>query len=118
VALITLIIAVSYAGLERMGINLLFRFREARFRDVLVDSTGALLAQVLVWDLCEAPPEFGAIAGSQRKSFLAIEICRSVYGISLANRLVRVSAFGSAAIHRGGHVIISHTICHSRVGCN
>jgi hypothetical protein len=23
--------------------------REARFRDVLIDSTGALLAQVLVW---------------------------------------------------------------------
>jgi VanZ family protein len=47
-ALITLIIAVSYAGLDEWHQSFV-PMREARFRDVLIDSTGALLAQVLVW---------------------------------------------------------------------
>jgi|SRR5579859_325634 len=47
-ALITLIIAVSYAGLDEWHQSFV-PVREARFRDVLIDSTGALLAQVLVW---------------------------------------------------------------------
>jgi VanZ family protein len=47
-ALITLIIAVSYAGLDEWHQSFV-PMRDARFRDVLIDSTGALLAQVLVW---------------------------------------------------------------------
>jgi VanZ family protein len=47
-ALITLIIAVSYAGLDEWHQSFV-PMREARFRDVLIDSTGALLAQVFVW---------------------------------------------------------------------
>jgi VanZ family protein len=47
-ALTTLIIAVSYAGLDEWHQSFV-PVREARFRDVLIDSTGALLAQVLVW---------------------------------------------------------------------
>jgi|ERR1700719_2082901 len=47
-ALITLLIAVTYAGLDEWHQSFV-PMREARFRDVLIDSTGALLAQVLVW---------------------------------------------------------------------
>jgi VanZ family protein len=47
-ALFTLIIAVSYAGLDEWHQSFV-PMREARFRDVMIDSTGALLAQVLVW---------------------------------------------------------------------
>lgn len=47
-ALITLLIAVGYAGLDEWHQSFV-PMREARFRDVLIDSTGALLAQVLVW---------------------------------------------------------------------
>jgi VanZ family protein len=47
-AVITLIIAVSYAGLDEWHQSFV-PMREARFRDVLIDSTGALIAQVLVW---------------------------------------------------------------------
>jgi VanZ family protein len=47
-ALITLIIAVSYAGLDEWHQSFV-PVREARFRDVLIDSSGAVLAQVFVW---------------------------------------------------------------------
>jgi len=47
-ALITLLIAMSYAGLDEWHQSFV-PLREARFRDVLIDSTGALLAQVFVW---------------------------------------------------------------------
>jgi VanZ family protein len=47
-AVVTLLIAVSYAGLDEWHQSFV-PMREARFRDVLIDSTGALLAQVLVW---------------------------------------------------------------------
>ena len=47
-ALITLVIAVSYAGLDEWHQSFV-PLREARFRDVLIDATGALLAQVIVW---------------------------------------------------------------------
>src|SRR5258708_28754598 len=47
-ALITLLIAMTYAGLDEMH-QAFVPLREARFRDVLIDSTGALLAQVFVW---------------------------------------------------------------------
>jgi hypothetical protein len=47
-ALITLLIAASYAGLDEWHQSFV-PMREARFRDVLIDSTGALLAQLLVW---------------------------------------------------------------------
>jgi VanZ family protein len=47
-ALTTLLIAVSYAGLDEWHQSFV-PVREARFRDVLIDSTGALLAQLFVW---------------------------------------------------------------------
>jgi VanZ family protein len=47
-ALVTLIIAVSYAGLDEWHQSFV-PMREARFRDVLIDATGALLAQVSAW---------------------------------------------------------------------
>ena len=47
-ALLTLLIAVSYAGLDEWHQSLV-PLREARFRDVLIDATGALLAQLFVW---------------------------------------------------------------------
>lgn len=47
-AITTLLIAVSYAGLDEWHQSLI-PVREARFRDVLIDSAGALLAQALVW---------------------------------------------------------------------
>ena len=47
-AMITLVIAVSYAGFDEWHQSFV-PLREARVRDVLIDSTGALLAQVLVW---------------------------------------------------------------------
>ena len=47
-ALTTLLIAVSYAGLDEWHQSFV-PMREARFRDVLIDSTGALLAQLVVW---------------------------------------------------------------------
>lgn len=47
-AVITLLIAASYAGLDEWHQSFV-PLREARFRDVLIDSAGALFAQVLVW---------------------------------------------------------------------
>ena len=47
-AVITFLIAVSYSGLDEWHQSFV-PLREARFRDVLIDATGALLAQVLVW---------------------------------------------------------------------
>ena len=47
-ALATLVIAVAYAGLDEWHQSFV-PLREARFRDVLIDATGALLAQVFVW---------------------------------------------------------------------
>jgi VanZ family protein len=42
------VIAVTYAGLDEWHQSFV-PLREARSRDVLIDATGALLAQVLVW---------------------------------------------------------------------
>lgn len=47
-ALITLLVAVSYAGLDEWHQSFV-PMREPRVRDVLIDSTGALLAQAFVW---------------------------------------------------------------------
>jgi|SRR5215469_1639793 len=47
-AVITLLIAVSYAALDEWHQSFV-PLREARVRDVFIDATGALLAQVLVW---------------------------------------------------------------------
>lgn len=47
-AIITLLVAVSYAGLDEWHQSFV-PMREAKVRDVLIDSTGALLAQVFVW---------------------------------------------------------------------
>jgi|SRR5271166_3421235 len=46
-ATITLLIAVSYAGLDEWHQSFV-PVRQARLRDVLIDSTGALLAQIFV----------------------------------------------------------------------
>ena len=47
-AVTTLIIAVSYAALDEWHQSFV-PLREARVRDVLIDSTGAVLAQLFVW---------------------------------------------------------------------
>ncbi len=47
-AIITLLVAVSYAGLDEWHQSFV-PLREPRLRDVLIDSFGALLAQVFVW---------------------------------------------------------------------
>lgn len=47
-ALITLLIAGSYAGFDEWHQSFV-PLRGSKFRDVLIDLTGALLAQVLVW---------------------------------------------------------------------
>ncbi len=47
-AIITLLIAVTYAGLDEWHQSFV-PLREARFRDVLIDAFGAVLAQVIVW---------------------------------------------------------------------
>jgi len=47
-ALLTLAIAVSYAGLDEWHQSFV-PLRDASFRDVLIDSLGALIAQVFVW---------------------------------------------------------------------
>jgi len=47
-ALYTLLIAVTYAGLDEWHQSFV-PLREPRFRDVLIDATGALLAQIFVW---------------------------------------------------------------------
>ena len=47
-ALITLIMAVSYAGLDEWHQSFV-PMREPRVRDILIDSTGAFLAQAFVW---------------------------------------------------------------------
>lgn len=47
-ALATLVIAVAYAGMDEWHQSFV-PLRDARFRDVLIDATGALLAQIFVW---------------------------------------------------------------------
>jgi VanZ family protein len=47
-AVYTLLIAVTYAGLDEWH-QTFVPLREARVRDVLIDSIGALLAQIFVW---------------------------------------------------------------------
>jgi len=47
-AVVTLVIAISYATLDEWHQSFV-PLREARVRDVLIDTVGALLAQVLVW---------------------------------------------------------------------
>jgi VanZ family protein len=47
-AIITLLIAAAYAGLDEWHQSFV-PLREPSLRDVLIDTTGALLAQVLVW---------------------------------------------------------------------
>jgi len=47
-AVLTLLIAIGYGALDEWHQSFV-PLREPRFRDVLVDTTGALLAQFLVW---------------------------------------------------------------------
>jgi VanZ family protein len=66
-ALITLIIAVSYAGLDEWHQSFV-PMREARFRDVLIDSTGALLAQVFVWGYAQFHRKSAKLVELQKKA--------------------------------------------------
>jgi VanZ family protein len=47
-AILTLVIAAAYAGLDEWHQSFV-PLREPRVRDVMIDSLGALLAQVIVW---------------------------------------------------------------------
>jgi VanZ family protein len=47
-ALYTLLIAVAYAGIDEWHQSFV-PMRQARVRDVFIDATGAVLAQVFVW---------------------------------------------------------------------
>lgn len=47
-AILTLLIAVAYAGLDEWHQSFV-PMREARVRDVMIDATGALIAQFAVW---------------------------------------------------------------------
>jgi VanZ family protein len=47
-AIVTLLIAAAYAGLDEWHQSFV-PLREPSLRDVLIDTTGALLAQILVW---------------------------------------------------------------------
>jgi VanZ family protein len=65
-AVLTLLIAVAYAGFDEWHQSFV-PLREARVRDVLIDVTGALLAQVLVWGyarLHKNSPEFPTRVGN------------------------------------------------------
>ena len=69
-ALVTLVIAVTYAGLDEWHQSFV-PLREARPRDVAIDVLGAVLAQTLVWFYANwksnfaAPPEVSADAAKQ-----------------------------------------------------
>jgi VanZ family protein len=62
-ALTTLLIAVGYAGLDEWHQSFV-PLREPSVRDVMIDATGALLAQVLVWAYAKIRPNSGEAAGS------------------------------------------------------
>jgi VanZ family protein len=47
-AVLTLLIAVSYAGLDEWHQSFV-PLRNSSFRDVVIDASGALLAQLFVW---------------------------------------------------------------------
>jgi VanZ family protein len=69
-ALATLVIAVTYAGLDEWHQSFV-PLREARVRDVAIDALGAALAQTLVWLYAKwrsnfaVPPESSADAAEQ-----------------------------------------------------
>ena len=61
-ALITLLIAVCYASLDEVH-QIFVPLRQPSFRDVLIDSAGALLAQVFVWAYARLHPNSGPESG-------------------------------------------------------
>lgn len=68
-ALLTLLIAVAYAGFDEWHQSFV-PVRESKIRDVLIDVAGALLAQVLVWiyaKLHKNSPEFPTHVGDSGK---------------------------------------------------
>jgi VanZ family protein len=69
-ALATLFIAVSYAGLDEWHQSFV-PLREARARDVAIDASGALLAQILVWlsatRMCKFVARSGAVTNTTEK---------------------------------------------------
>lgn len=67
-AVLTLLIGVSYAGLDEWHQSFV-PLRESRLRDVLIDSSGALLAQILVW----------VYAQMHRKSAPSVEVSEFTY---------------------------------------
>jgi VanZ family protein len=62
-AITTLLIAVCYAGLDEWHQSFV-PLREARVRDVLIDFSGALLAQVFVWAYAKLHGNSGEPAAS------------------------------------------------------
>jgi VanZ family protein len=57
----TLLITVGYAGLDEWHQSFV-PLREPSVRDVMIDGTGALLAQVLVWAYAKIRPNPGSPA--------------------------------------------------------
>jgi len=62
-AVLTLLIAAAYAGLDEWHQSFV-PLREPRVRDVLIDTTGALLAQILVWIYAKVHRNSPSPAGS------------------------------------------------------
>ena len=62
-AVLTLLIAAAYAGLDEWHQSFV-PLREPRVRDVLIDTTGALLAQILVWIYAKVHQNSPSPAGS------------------------------------------------------
>jgi VanZ family protein len=58
-ALATLVIAVTYAGLDEWHQSFV-PLREARVRDVAIDALGAVLAQTLVWFYANLKPSYSS----------------------------------------------------------
>jgi VanZ family protein len=66
-AVLTVVIAITYAGLDEWHQSFV-PLREPSFRDVLIDSTGALLAQVAVWAYAKLHPNANAVQTRARGS--------------------------------------------------
>jgi len=63
-AIITLFVALAYAGLDEWHQSFV-PLREPSFRDVMIDSAGALLAQVFVWAYAKLPRRSAVPAASE-----------------------------------------------------
>jgi hypothetical protein len=112
-ALATLVIAVTYAGLDEWHQSFV-PLREARARDVIIDAFGAVLAQTLVWFYSRwrsnfvGPLEFSPDAEEQWK----MERSRSRDDCLC---FVGESALVAAGVHRRRDVVIDRTPQHGRI---